>query len=363
MLDSLSSHVCVLNEEGVIIRTNEPWKRFARANTDSNRAIGTVGDNYLDVCRRAIADGDAAVRPFLSGIEAVLARRQQAFCAEYPCHSPDAKRWFLLQASPLLDTPGVVLSHLDITDRRRVEEHLLLKQQELERAQTKLQDLASKLLVAQDNECRRIARELHDDHTQRLAALALDLHRLARSLPIPAEEAKATIRQYALSAERLTTNLQQLAHGLHPSMLSHMGLEATLYDYTEEFEKRTGLKMEVEMHDVPTLLDAQALSLFRVLQECLQNVRKHANASKVRVRLLGTKCGVGLCVHDDGRGCDAAWDEEGKRNGLGLISMRERLEALNGTFHLRTKPGDGTEVHAWIPLEQRDALGEQGVET
>lgn len=362
VLDSLSSHVCVLNEDGVIIRTNKAWKQFARANSDPSVTIGAEGDNYLDVCRRAIVNGDATVEPILSGVEAVLAGKQQAFSAEYPCHSPDEKRWFLLRVSPLMDTPGVVLSHLDITDRKCVEENLLLKQQELERAQTKLQDLALKLMVAQDGECRRIARELHDDHLQQLAALALDLHRLSRSLPTtPAEEAKAPIAQYARSVERLATNLQQFTHQLHPSMLSHLGLEATLYEHVEEFERRTGMKTKVEMRRLLVKLsDKQALCLFRVLQECLQNVRKHADATKVLVRLLGTGNGVGLCVRDDGRGFDAVQECGGKTNGLGLISMRERLDALYGTFRLRTKPGDGTEVHAWIPLEHDEVLVKEG---
>jgi PAS domain S-box-containing protein len=245
----------------------------------------------------------------------------------------------------------------NITQRKRDEEELLWQR-------ARLENLASRLLVAQDNECRRIARELHDDHMQRLAALALDLHHLSRSLPTPAAEAKATITQYARSVEQLTTDLQQFAHGLHPSILSHMGLEATLHEHVEEFERRTGLKTEVEVRNFPTnLSEEQAFCLFRVLQESLQNVCKHANASKARVRLLGTRYGVGLCVHDDGRGFEAAQESAGGRKGLGLISLRERLEALNGTFRLRTKPGDGTEVHAWIPLEQADASAERGAET
>lgn len=244
----------------------------------------------------------------------------------------------------------------DISHRKRDE--AVLRQQ-----QAKLEDLTAQLLTAQDDERRRIARELHDDHVQRLAALALDLHQLARSPLKSVESAKAVITQFAQSVEGLTRELQQVTHQLHPSTLNHLGLEATLHDHVEEFARRTGLQTDVQVHEVPAQLpEVHALCLFRVLQECLQNVRKHAHASRVLVRLIGTGRGVGLCVHDDGRGFDAAQDESGGQRGLGLISLEERLQALNGTFRLRTKPGDGTEVHAWLPLEPEPVPAEGGGE-
>ena len=104
------------------------------------------------------------------------------------------------------------------------------------------------------------------------------------------------------------------------------------------------------MDDMPKSLPAgHATCLYRVLQESLQNVRKHAHATSVLIRLLRTGHGVGLCVHDDGRGFSPR--EAGKGvGGLGLTSMAERLGLVNGTFRIKTKPGDGTEVHAWVPI-------------
>ncbi|NGZ98728.1 MAG: hypothetical protein CV089_21880, partial [Nitrospira sp. WS110] len=245
----------------------------------------------------------------------------------------------------------------NITQRKRDEEELL-------RQRARLEDLASRLLMAQDEERRRIARELHDDHMQRLAALALDLHQLSHSLPTAADEAKATITQHARSVEQLTTELQHFAHQLHPSTLAYVGLEAALSEHVEDFQRRTGLEAELEVWNVPDpLSDEQSVCLFRVVQESLQNVRKHANATKVLVRLLGTRRGVGVCVHDDGRGFDTAQECVGGRKGLGLISLGERLGMLNGTFRLRTKPGSGTEIHAWIPLEHDEVLVKESIET
>lgn len=353
VLDSLSANVCVLDWAGVIIRTNEPWKKFAQANSDMSRTIGAVGDNYLAVCRRAIADGDTTVLPILSGIEAVLAGRQETFSAEYPCHSPDEKRWFLLRVSPLMESQGVVLSHLDISDRKRVEEALHVKQRELERSQEKSEELTAKLLMAQETEWRRLACELHDDITQRIATVAIDLQGI-RSVPHGSEASLlAQIHQAGKMMEQITTDLQRLAHQLHPSLLEHVGLEAAVQEHVEEFEARTGLKTKVQVRNLPTALSLdRATCLYRVLQESLQNVRKHANATYVVIRLLGSTRGVGLCVHDDGRGFEQDCQTSSGRKGLGLISMEERVGVLQGTFRIKTKPGDGTEIHAWVPLGQ-----------
>jgi len=145
--------------------------------------------------------------------------------------------------------------------------------------------------------------------------------------------------------------VQQLAHNLHPSILEHVGLEAAVREQVDEFAARTGLAVEVMTREVPHPLSLeQATCLYRILQESLQNVRKHAQASNVLVRLLGTSRGVGLCVHDDGRGVEQS-GAGGGGMGLGVTSMRERVRLLNGTFSIRTKRGDGTEIHAWIPLE------------
>ncbi|MBK8275222.1 MAG: PAS domain S-box protein [Nitrospira sp.] len=358
VLDSLSAHVCVLDRDGIIIRTNEPWKRFAQANSDKSRTIGAVGDNYLDVCRRAIAEGDATVLPILSGIEAVLAGKQEAFSAEYPCHSSDEQRWFLFRVSPLVESQGVVLSHQDISDRKRAEETLLVKQRELERSQTELEELNAKLLMTQETERQRIARELHDDITQRIATVAIDLQGICSVTPGSEASLLAHIHQTGKMAEQITTDLQRLAYQLHPTLLEHSGLEAAVQEHVEEFEARTGLKTKVQIRNLPTALSLdRATCLYRVLQESLQNVRKHANATYVVVRILGSTRGVGFCIHDDGHGFDQAKRVSNGRKGLGLVSMKERVGALQGTFRIKTKPGDGIEIHAWVPLEdvRRDA--------
>lgn len=282
-------------------------------------------------------------------------------------HKDGRTIWVSVTASPIRDEHGVIQTTAaiigDITERKQAEEALAHLNATLERRvaertamlherEVQLRDLNAKLLLVQEEERRRIARELHDDFTQRLAALTIGLQSLRAGSCESADSLSMRIEQLGNTAERLTTDLQRMAHHLHPSILEHVGLEAAVREHIEDFEARTNLKTELMVRAVPTTIPLDhATCLYRVLQESLQNVRKHANAAAVMIRLLKTERGVGLCVHDDGRGFEYSEDTR-ERNGLGLTSMAERVKALRGTFRVRTKPGDGTEVNAWVPLEQ-----------
>jgi PAS domain S-box-containing protein len=239
----------------------------------------------------------------------------------------------------------------DITERKRAE--AALQQREVQ-----LESLSAQLLQAQEEERRWIARELHDDFSQRLAALAIDL----RTVRLEPSDSKtwgvARLQQLGDSTERLATELQQISHRLHPSILEHVGLEAAVKEHVDEVSARTGLSIEVMVLAVPKDVPLeQALCLYRVLQESLQNVRKHALATTVLVRLFRTGRGLGLCVHDDGQGFANVPGGEGRR-GLGVTSMEERVKRHHGTFHIRTKLGEGTEVHAWVPLTRGRVMGD-----
>ena len=197
---------------------------------------------------------------------------------------------------------GVLALMTDITTLKSNES--LLRAREAQ-----LRDLGGKLLRAQEEERRRISRDLHDDVMQRMA------------------------------------------HQLHPSVLEFGGLETALREQVNDFGARTGVSAEFIAKGVPKDIPLdQATCLFRIVQEGLQNVQKHAEATTVLVRLMRTGRGLGLCIHDDGRGIEKN-DEASGRRGLGLTSMAERVGMLKGVFRIRAKPGDGTELHAWVPLE------------
>ena len=275
------------------------------------------------------------------------------FAEEHRITQSDAaeERWLMLYGRFFYDEAGEPVRFsgvsLDITERKRAEE-------ELRRHRSKLEDLTTRLLRAQEEERRRIARDLHDDITQRMAALAIDLQNLSRGAAESESTRVARVRQLGAFAEDLTKDLQQLAHRLHPSLLEHAGLEAAVYELVDEFEERTGLKTDVTVCDIPADLPLdQATCFYRVLQESLQNVRKHATATSVGVRLVQTGRGMELCVYDDGRGFKPSRNGAALK-GLGLTSMEERVRALSGMFRVRTRPGDGTEIRAWVPLEPRN---------
>jgi len=241
----------------------------------------------------------------------------------------------------------------NITERKQAEEVLRQSQRELQSSQAQLQDLTSKLLMAQDRECQRIARDLHDDFSQRLTALGLDVASLAKHPPrVPALIGKA-LEPVCKELEQLTRDLHDLAYRLHPPLLRHAGLQAAIEDHIHTAMERTGLQIGLQVKDLPSAIPLEwSLCLFRVLQESLQNIVKHAKATEVLVKLSGASQGVGLSVIDNGKGFDKR-DKSGHQKGLGLISMQERLRLLNGFLNIHSRPADGTKVCAWIPCQEQ----------
>lgn len=354
VLNSLSAHVCVLDKEGVIVTTNDAWKEFAGKYIDGTFIFGEVGDNYFDHCGLTVA-GALTGQAILKGIEDVLVGSELSCAFEYACQLPTEERWFQMRVTPLKDAKGVVISHTDIS--RRVRMGLALEQQAvlLGEKQKELQSLAGKLIEAQEAERKRIARELHDDFNQRLAALSLELESMERT-PIALPE--LIMRQLAavrMQAGMLSDDLHDLAYRLHPSLLEHVGLEVAARDHVAEFAKRTGLSVRFTGREVPKTLSPEvATNLFRVLQESLQNVSKHAQATDVTVRLSGSSKGVGLSVRDNGKGFDLE-DKNAGAKGLGLVSMQERTRGLGGLLRIHSLPRSGTKICAWIPQLQEDA--------
>ena len=276
-----------------------------------------------------------------------LANRRAEFREEYRIRRYDGRWiWVLDRAIVLRNEAGqavrLVGSEKDITERKQAE--ALLRRHEAQ-----LKELTVKLLTAQEHERQRLARELHDDFTQRLAVLAVDIGSLERSLPSDAS-LRDHLHRLQQTAGQLANDIHNFAYQLHPSLLEHLGLEAAIRDQVDEFRRRTGLAVQYVRRDIPKSLPIDAATcLFRVTQECLQNIYKHAAASEVLVRLLSTPNGAGVCIRDNGKGF-ALDQAHGPSSGLGLISMEERIQLMNGMFRIRTQPGKGTEVHAWIPL-------------
>lgn len=283
----------------------------------------------------------------LGHLKEYLTNKRQGFQEEYRIRRrDDSWIWVLDRAYALWDKEGRAVrllgSEKDITQRKQAEE-------QLRQHSAQLADLTAKLLKAQDQERQRIARELHDDITQRLAVLAVEIGSLGRISPSD-PPTQAHIEHLRKTAAQLAEDIHHFAYRLHPSLLEHLGLEAAIRDHVDDFSRRTGLKVRYMQRNVSQSLPMDVSTcLYRVTQESLQNVLKHAEASEVLVRLLGTATGVGVCVRDDGKGFVQEPSGATSR-GLGLISMEERVRLFHGTFRIRSSPDRGTEVHAWVPL-------------
>ena len=193
-------------------------------------------------------------------------------------------------------------------------------------------------MTAQEEERRRIARELHDDVNQELAALSIALSALEAGLPAgTAADRRHDVARLQGRTVELAEAIRHLSHELHPGMLQYAGLVAALRSHCREFEREHGLTVTFRADDdLGTVPTDVALCLYRVTQEALQNVARHAEASQVRVTVARDGADLVLTIRDDGRGFDLA---EGRgRGGLGLISLDERVRLAGGRLTIDTQP-------------------------
>ena len=333
--------------------------RFARLNKAGERLLGysereLLGKSDYDFFPKAEADF------FTANDRKALATGRLLDIPEEPIKTRNGViRLLHTKKIPITDHEGKPLYLLgiseDITDYKRAEEELRQSQEELRQHRAQLQDLTSKLITAQENERQRIARELHDDYSQRLAALVFDVVSLEQQPPLLPELIGIALEPVREQLERLSDDLHNLAYKLHPSLLEHAGLQPAIEDQIREVTKRTGLSVSLKVNHVPSSLSLDhSTCLFRVLQESLQNVVRHACATEAIVKLKGSSKGVGLSVRDNGKGFDAS-DKSAHHKGLGLTSMQERLRLLNGLLRIQSKPAEGTKICAWIPVEKEEA--------
>lgn len=227
--------------------------------------------------------------------------------------------------------------------RRRAELQVRHGQGELRQSYDRIRDLAGRLLGAQDTERLRIARELHDDVSQQLALLSSDLELLSGL----ADAESSDLADDALRrVQTVSRTVHDLSHQLYPAKLQLIGLVPSLRSLQSEVTKR-GLPVTFTHDGVAASLPGDlTLSLFRVAQEALQNAAKHSQARAVRMHLRGTGETLTLTISDDGVGFDP---REAVGSSLGLVSMRERIEAVGGTLQIHSTPGAGTRLEVIVP--------------
>jgi signal transduction histidine kinase len=218
------------------------------------------------------------------------------------------------------------------------------------RAEKQLRRLSGRMLSAQEGERRRIAQELHDDVSQRLALFAIELDELCSRSAGSDSSSRAKAGALSAKARSLSTDVHHIAYELHPAILDQLGLVPALRQFADQIATRHGIAVEVTEADWPRELPRDvSIALYRTVQEALQNVVKHSGAGEARVALQGSRKGVTLMVSDSGRGFDP--EAAGVRMRLGLAGMRERLRLVRGELCIDSSASDGTVVAAGIPVE------------
>lgn len=223
----------------------------------------------------------------------------------------------------------------DITDRKAAEHSLMV--------------LGGRLIEAQEQERRRIARDLHDDINQRLAILNIELQRLADNPPDSKDALRERADGLCRKASDISTELSAITHELHSPKLELLGIVAAMRGFCDELQKHQNVSVDFGACDVPPDLPRNiSLCLFRIFQEALRNAAKHSGKQDFEARLWGLPNEIHLEIRDYGIGFDLESALSGR--GLGLVSMRERVSLLNGTISIDSRPSSGSLIHVRIPF-------------
>jgi len=230
---------------------------------------------------------------------------------------------------------------------RKIRDELEIRVEErtaqLAQSREELRVLAGKLLSVQEEERRRLARELHDDLTQRLAVLAIDIGILEGQLDSSADSLASKIKEIRKRIIALSTDIHDISRQLHPAILDDLGLRQAIQSECVNFTKREGIKINYKPKDVPLMIPRDvSVCLFRIVQEGLRNIAKYAKVKEASVSLIGNDDNITLIVRDSGAGFDMA-RSVGER-GVGLASMQERVHLIRGDFSIKSKPGQGTVI-------------------
>ena len=253
-----------------------------------------------------------------------------------------------VQASgEVIERHGVVT---DVTDRRKAEEDLC-------RSRAELRALAARLQSAQEEERLRISRAIHDDLGEMLTSLRFEISAIGRSLRRDQRDLRSRARAAMRLIDSSIIRVRKVATGLRPGLLDALGLEAALEAQVKEFQMRTGIACLTELPpEKLALRNDQATALYRIVQESLTNIARHAQAHHVQISLMHRAGLLVLEVKDDGKGF--ALQARQWTGSLGIAGMRERALALGGSMEIVSRPGNGTTVRARLPLNLSLSAGD-----
>jgi PAS domain S-box-containing protein len=265
---------------------------------------------------------------------------------EYRVAAADGEyRWIqdtaLPRTGPEGEYWGYIGACMDRSERKRVE--------------SALHQLSGRLLELQDDERRRISRELHDTTAQNLAVLSMSLCAVKDATKILGHKTRSALAECLSLAEQCSQEIRTLSYLLHPPLLDELGLDSALRSYTAGFERRTAIRIELKMANIGRLPIDVETTLFRIVQEALTNVHRHSGSQKAEIRVIRDPKEVKLVVSDEGRGVPPRVLEllsDGANLGVGIAGMRERASQLGGQLKIASG-ARGTTITATLPLRDR----------
>jgi two-component system, NarL family, sensor histidine kinase UhpB len=336
VIDIIPDYIYVKDRDSKFIVNNVAVAKNLGCTPDD--VIGKTDFDFFppDLARQFFQDEQKV----MSTGRALISREERNY---YPI--TDSWGWHLTTSVPLRDSRGRIIGLVgvsrDITSHKLMEERL--------RESLLARKVAREVLASQERERQRIAAELHDELGQNLLLVKNKLLLAQRTASLGSSEA---IQEAIALVSQTLQGVRDISHNLRPHQLDELGLGKSVEGMFRRLCQASGLELKLEIRDVEGLLEPESeISLYRIAQECLSNIIKHAGASRVKVSLGPSRGKLQFKVQDDGRGFDPAASHG---EGMGLILMSERARMLGGTLEIHPRPGGGMQLAVAVPIDRRD---------
>jgi len=339
MVQSVQDAIVVINSERRLVLFNRAAERMF--GMPASEAVGCAVDDWLLRCRRQPQGRE--LQNYLDDAQTAPPGMVLLGMLELLSNDQESPVELSLSTTAVRGQVLVTAVFRDLTERRRAEQELLATNRQL-------QELSASLQQVREEERARIARELHDELGQLLTGMRMEVSWLGGRLPVDLPLLGNKVGVIKGLIDQTIVSVRRIASELRPLVLDDLGFAAAATWYVDQFSSRTGLPVSLSLPvDDPWLDEAVATALFRILQESLTNVVRHARASRVEVGLVRRGDAWVLSIRDDGQGLVP---EAGRNTGIGLIGMRERVNILGGRFSAGPAPGGGTLVEAEVPQQE-----------